>query len=389
MTSPTSIAPTDSPVQATPRRILFVATSYPRDGDDWRGVFIRALAFALARRTDVRVAVWAPPGELPPAAAAATTPDDDRWLGALMQAGGIAHRVRAGGAGAVLAPLVLLRRLHRAYRRASADAYFVNWLQCALPLPRDGKPLLLTALGSDMRLLRVPIVTAWLRRAMRHRPVAICPNADWMEAPLRERFGDVATVRTVPFGIDDRWFAVRRPPRDGTVPRWLAVTRLTADKLGPLLEWGAALFADGRRELHLIGPMQDDLSLPDWVHWHGAATPAALAGHWFPSATGLVTLSRHAEGRPQVMLEAMAAGLPIVASRSPAHADVVAHDRTGLLCEDPAGFAAALARVEMPGVADAYGEAARREVRAVCGTWDDCVARHLAALDDAIAGVRQ
>lgn len=367
------------------RRMLFVATSYPQDAQDWRGTFMRQVAFALARRPDLALDLWVPPGERPPETRSAATPDDDRWLGRLMRDGGIAHRIRSRGPAALPVVLGLLRRLRAAYRRSDCDAYFVNWLQCALPLPADGKPLVVTVLGSDMRLLRLPFVSTLVRRAMRGRAVAVCPNAEWMEAPLREAFGDVATVRTVPFGIAPLWFeCAREPSRD--LPRWIAVTRLTRDKLGPLFEWGATEFAPGVRELHVIGPRQDDIPIPDWVTWHGESSPADLAARWFPSATGLVTLSRHAEGRPQVMLEAMAAGLPIVASRSAAHADVVVEEETGLLCDDSPDFGDALVRIERHGTGDVFGEAARRRARQVFGTWDDCAARYVAALDDAIAG---
>jgi hypothetical protein len=50
-------------------RVLFLSTSYPADATDWRGVFMRHLVAALARRDDLLLAVWAPPNGLSPAAA--------------------------------------------------------------------------------------------------------------------------------------------------------------------------------------------------------------------------------------------------------------------------------------------------------------------------------
>ena len=98
---------------------------------------------------------------------------------------------------------------------------------------------------------------------------------------------------------------------------------------------------------------------------------------WFPKARGLITLSRHAEGRPQVMLEAMASALPIVASRMPAHADIVADGSTGILCGDQSEYAAALERLEQPEVNRTFGESAREWVMREMGTWDDCAARYV------------
>lgn len=337
------------------------------------------ISAALARDADVRLAQWAPPGNIDARVQSATTPSEAAWLAMLMQRGGISHWLRSKPASGAMAAWKLTRMLRSAYRRLDdIDLYHVNWLQCAVPLPRNGKPALITVLGNDMRLLRLPMMRAALRRTMRGRSVAICPNAAWMEAPLRDAFGDRATVVPVPFGIDPRWYAI---PRSAEAlrhpPRWLAVTRLTANKLGPLFEWSESLFGDGRRELHLFGPMQEQLDIPAWVHYHGSATPEQLASEWFPGAQGLITLSRHAEGRPQVMLEAMASALPIIASRMPAHADIVADGVTGALCDAPQDYANALVNLEDPATHLRMGAAARAWASREIGTWDDCATRYM------------
>ena len=357
-------------------RVLFVATSYPRDLGDWRGLFIRHLLFALTRSERLAVGVWAPPGEMPAAARSLATSAESEWLGQLMAAGGISHLMRQGGLRATLAPIRLLRSLAAVYRRnPDVDLYHINWLQCALPLPANGKPALITVLGNDLKLLRLPLVRRLLRRVMRRRNVAICPNADWMQAPLQAAFGDVAQINPVSFGIDPRWYRIERDLTQR--PRcWLAVTRLTRDKLGPLFEWSEPLFRSGERELHLFGPMQEEVTIPDWVRYHGPATPDQLAQDWFPRAHGLVTLSRHAEGRPQVMLEAMASGLPIVASRMPAHAGLVSDGETGNLCDTSEEYSAALQRLDDADTNLRFGAAAREWAAREIGTWDDCAERY-------------
>lgn len=334
------------------------------------------ISAALARNDSVRLTQWAPPGAVDARVELATTPAEAQWLASLMRRGGISHGLRSRPLTGAAAAWKLVRMLRAAYRRTDdIDLYHVNWLQCALPLPANGKPALITVLGNDMRLLRLPMMRAALRRAMRGRSVAICPNAAWMEAPLRDAFGGWAQITPVPFGIDPRWYAIRRDPVPP--PRWLAVTRLTANKLGPLFEWSESLFRGGQRELHLFGPMQEQVEVPDWVHYHGPVTPEQLAGGWFPGAQGLITLSRHAEGRPQVMLEAMASALPIIASRMPAHADIVADGTTGALCDTPQAYAHALAALEEPATNLRMGDAARAWAAREIGTWDDCAARYV------------
>jgi glycosyltransferase involved in cell wall biosynthesis len=363
-------------IESPPLRVLMTSTSYPRDAADWRGVFIRHLAQALVRQQNIQLHIWAPPGELPHGAKATMLPAECAWLTRVMDAGGISHMLRNKRAVNLFAPLILLRMLRAVFRRETAvNVYHINWLQCALPLPDNRVPALISVLGNDMKLLRLPLMRRLLRRVMRQRKVAICPNAVWMRAPLETSFGDLAAVIPVAFGVDPVWYSIQRLASSDK-PIWLAVTRLTADKLGPLLEWSAPLFRDGNRQLHLFGPMQEMIKIPDWIHYHGAASPEQLAHEWFPRACGLITLSEHAEGRPQVMLEAMAAGLPILASRTPAHAAIVIDGETGALCDSPQTYADALQTLEDAPLNQRYGIAARSRAKEQIGTWDDCAERY-------------
>lgn len=370
-------------------RVLLLSTSYPRNLSDWRGIFMRHLTDALARAPQIELSVWAPPGDLASTAIAIAKPGEIEWLGALMAAGGIAHLMRSGGPKATLAPLTLLRLLGKVYRRhTDVDVYHINWLQCALPLPSNGKPALIAVLGNDMKLLRLPFMKSLLRRVLRHRKVAICPNADWMQEPLLEAFGDLAEVRPVSFGIDPCWYRIHRERLPDRRP-WLAVTRLTVDKLGSLFAWSEPLFRDGTRELHLFGPMQENIIVPEWIHYHGSATPEQLANTWFPRAQGLITLSRHAEGRPQVMLEAMAAGLPIIASRMEAHAGLVDEGVTGYLCDSREDYANALLQLDDYATNQRFGEAARAWAAREVGTWDDCANRYATIYRQLLSGSPQ
>jgi len=360
-------------------RVLLISTSYPLDMSDWRGIFMRHLIFSLARIPALKLRVWAPPGDLPGQVSSVVSPVDRQWLSQLMATGGISHLVRAGGWRSWGAPIRLLRMIGASYRKNNdVDVYHINWLQCALPLPNNHKPALITVLGNDMKLLKLPFMRQLLRRVMKQRKVVICPNADWMQAPLQAAFGDLAEIRPVSFGIDPPWYAIERELHDaGKTCRWIVVSRLTADKLGSLFSWAEDFFRDGSRELHLFGPMQEDIQVPSWVHYHGSVTPKQLVNEWFPRACGLITLSRHAEGRPQVMLEAMAAGLPIIASNLQAHASIVIDGETGKLCGSAEEFGAALNTLEDKQTNLRLGSAAKRWVMGEIGTWDDCAGRYM------------
>lgn len=366
-------------VRSLPVRVLMVSTSYPETRRDWPGRFIANMAEALTRRKDIRLALWAPPGEHSETIESATSTDEAEWLRQLLRSGGIAHLLRASPLRGWMAAVGLLRRLRQVYRRyRDVDVVHVNWLQNALPLWGNDRPVVISVLGNDFGLLRLPGMVAALRAMLQRRRAILAPNANWMADELARRFGDLAEIRPIPFGVDDPWFAVERRMAWEGPRQWLAVTRLTRRKIGNLFEWGEGLF-DDQRQLHLFGPMQETLAVPDWIHYHGSTHPEALLEEWFPRATGLVTLSRHDEGRPQVLLEAMAAGLPVVASGLPAHRDLIRSGETGVLVDSRLEFEAALRDLEFPAANQSLGLAAREWIRNTIGTWDDCAARYHAA----------
>lgn len=360
--------------------VLLVSTSYPASPTDWRGRFIADMARTLAETHKLQLLeVWAPPGELPETVGDASTADEAAWLKDLMEAGGIAHLLRTRGPSALWSAWGLLARLKKLYRRSDADVIHVNWLQNALPLAGTTHPTLVTVLGSDFGLLKLPGMVPLLRRSLRGRPAVLAPNAGWMEEELKRNFSDIATIRTIPFGVDEPWFGVERTAASSPPHRWLAVTRLTQGKLGTLFEWGESAFRNSH-ELHLFGPQQEaGIKIPNWVHYHGPTHPQELREVWFPQAAGLVTLSRHNEGRPQVVLEAMAAGLPVIASVLPAHSDVISHRNTGMLVDSPAALVEALRFLAAAHNNRAMGDAARAWVLANVGTWRDCALRYLSA----------
>lgn len=363
-----------------PLRVLVVSTSYPRRDDDWRGRFIADLVAALPER-ELNISLWAPPGSLPEAVTAATTAEERDWLDRLAEAGGIAGRLRAGPLAAAAAAFGLLRRLWRVYRREAFDVAHVNWLQNAIPLLGTRHPAVVGVLGSDYGLLRLPGMAALIKSALAGRRALLAPNAPWMAPRLQALFGEVTTVRPLPFGVAPEWFSVERRPK-ADAP-WLVVTRVTQAKIGDLFHWGEGLF-DARRPLVLLGPMQEDMSLPPWIDYRGATHPEALRQEWFPQAAGLITLSRHDEGRPQVMIEAMAAGLPIIASDLPAHRDLV-EEASGRLAPSREILAAALDDFSDPARNIGAGEAARDKARREIGDWRAAAARFRAAYRELVA----
>lgn len=358
-------------------KVLLTYTSYPLSLDDWRGRFMFDLARELAARNNVSLRLWGPPGPIPEQATYTTSVQDAEWLRQLLLSGGIAHVLRSSPIRGLMTAAILLYRLGQACRHnANIDLVHVNWLQNAIGLLGTRTPALVTTLGSDYRLLSLSGMVPLLRTVFRQRRCILAPNGEWMIPALRKHFGDVADIRYVPFGIDSRWFGVQRHLMPAEPRRWLVVLRVTAKKIGSLFDWGADLFGNND-ELHLFGPMQENVPIPPWVHYHGPTNPDALAGKWYPQAAGMISLSTHDEGRPQVLLEAMAAGLPVLVSPIPAHRDLVTDGENGRLVGSADALRAALADLKNPQSNLALGERGRAWIRDNIGTWEDCAERYV------------
>lgn len=362
------------------------ATSYPSDDTDWRGRFIYDMADSLSSSGQVDLRLWAPPGRLPAGVKSAFFVDDGAWLEKLLHQGGIAHLLLRRPLMGALNAVGLLRRLRRVYLDfarfdPSTAVVHANWIQNALPLWGTNLPALITVLGSDLALLRLPGMVAMVRAMLRDRAAILAPNAGWMVPGLERNFGDLAEIRTIPFGVHDRWFAVERQPEAIGSGDWLMVSRVTRAKLGHLLDWGEGLFGL-KRKLHLLGPMQENIELPAWIDYHGPTNPEDLVSEWFPKVQGLLTLSTHDEGRPQVMIEAMAAGLPILATDLHAHRDLLVNGRTGYLVRTRDDLVQMLDLLDDPQENLRIGNSAKSWVRETVGTWDDCAERFALAYKD-------
>ncbi len=122
------------------------------------------------------------------------------------------------------------------------------------------------------------------------------------------------------------------------------------------------IVGDGEHRSRLEA-LAGDLGLGERVEFRGACPPSEIP-RWMGTAQALVVPSIY-EGMPLVILEAMAAGLPVVASRVSGIPEVVGHGETGWLVppEDVRALAEALTEVlEDPREAHRRGEVARRTV---------------------------
>lgn len=199
---------------------------------------------------------------------------------------------------------------------------------------------------------------------------------DAVAAALRERGFERVSVSGR--GVDTQRFRPRRPGAAGAVRRWpsgtgprlLCVCRLAREKNLHRLLSVAAGWPRSRLLLVGDGPCRDELALsaPHNVAFSGALEGDDLADAY--AAADLFVYPSLTETFGQVVQEAMAAALPIVAVRAGGVADLVRHGRTGMLVDPPGdglGAAASLLASSLDR-RRAFGAAARRAV--LPRSWD-------------------
>ncbi len=140
-----------------------------------------------------------------------------------------------------------------------------------------------------------------------------------------------------------QWLGV---PVDGVRIGW--VGRLSREKGPDIVLEALALMDNHRITLSMVGDGNEigrlraravDLGVEDRVTWHGTVPAAASV---FP-AFDVFVLSSRTEGTPMVLFEAMAAGVPIVASAVGGVPDVVSRAEAILVSrDDPAALATAV-----------------------------------------------
>ena len=244
--------------------------------------------------------------------------------------------------------------------------------------------------GAAARLLGIPSVSTrhnddryllgpfrYVDRAFARPARRLIAISDAVRSFLERAGHDPAKLVTIRYGLDELPSTPSSPtPAEAGIPAdaplALAVGRLIPQKdhatllrafatvQGALPQARLAILGSGLLE-HETRRLAAELGLEDAVALPGRTD----IRDWLERADVFVHTSRW-EGFGIVLLEAMLAGLPVVATRVSAVPEVVAADETGLLVEpgDQAGLADALAALLADGGrARALGEAGRRRAR--------------------------
>jgi glycosyltransferase involved in cell wall biosynthesis len=242
-------------------------------------------------------------------------------------------------------------------------------------------PVVVTAHGGDVYGLRGRLLDA-VRRAVASRceAVTVVSRDMAMNLPqMTSRRGERPKV--MPMGVDTQCFSGEPARHQDSDQVALFVGRLARKKgveyLIRAFPEVLACHPDARLLVVGDGPCREELEtlssqlrLGDSIRFAGAQPPAVLPRYYRGSSVfvlpSVVAASGDTDGLPVVLLEAMAAGCPLVGTAVGGIPDVMIHGRTGLVVEpgQPPALAAAINQVlDSPAEASRMGALARRWAR--------------------------
>ena len=333
-------------------RLLTFTNLYPNAAQPAHGLFVERRLLRLVSGKGIEAVVVAPVPRVPGASSAY------RHIPRVEQRDGLeVHHPRfisIAGLGRFIAPFTMLltslrlvRRLRKDDRFNVIDAHYFypDGVAAAFLARIVGCRLVITARGTDVNVLPEylfsRVLIRWAARvadrvitvsdALRHRLIALGVAKD-----------KIVTLRN---GVDTSVFVTR--DRGAARARTRLSDRLVLLSVGNLIESkGHHLVIEALRELPLAqlviagdGPYRralqsiaDRLSVSDRVRFVGVVDQNELIDYY--SAADVLVLATLREGMPNVVLEAVSCGLPVVATDCGGIAEVIDRPELGVLMKE-------------------------------------------------------
>jgi glycosyltransferase involved in cell wall biosynthesis len=235
----------------------------------------------------------------------------------------------------------------------------------------------------------------WADRLMRPLTTrTICVAESERAAGLRAHTCGAGNTVVIRNGVEhDR--VPGAPPRTGGPPVVLAVGRLRAPKDFTTLVRAAERLEPGSARIRIAGDGPDRAELEAEIAARATGAEVELLGERddvprLLAGSDVFVLPSRSEGMPLSVLEAMAAGRPVIASAVGGVPELVVDGVTGILVPpgDEAALAGAIGRLaRAPAEGARMGEAAHRRVEAEFGL-EACRRAHLDLYREALAAVR-
>ncbi|WP_076750492.1 glycosyltransferase [Desulfatitalea tepidiphila] len=392
-------------------RLLVLTTSFPSSVYPASGVYINRMLRELPKRFVVTVLTPACDRSMDgPAASQGIRVRAIRYAPQIWQI--LSHR--PGGIPAVLnehrwawalVPLFFVSLLVATIRHARrADLIHAHWSFAGLIGGIAGRwvgvPVITSLHGSDVRLAaKNRIFRRLIHWASRLNDRIVCVGNDlagrvrpWVPAGRRD-------ILVIPNGVE---MTFGRAGKTIETPFVVAVIgNLIALKQVDVVIRAFASLPEtvGRPQLLIIGDgpemgrlqfLADELGIDYRVRFTGQVPPEQVTDYL--AASDLLVLASAGEARSSVVMEAMAAGVPVVASDIEGVRELIADGERGLLFPvgDAARLAACMQRImDDPGLGRRLAANAAQWLRAEQLTWENCAGRYVEIYEQVLAEFHQ
>jgi glycosyltransferase involved in cell wall biosynthesis len=380
--------------------ISFLTTSFPRYDGDFAGSFILRKACEI-EKLGTRVEIIAPdahdarPLSFPPGISLTRFKYFlPRSAQKFAYGSGIINRLKQNRWSILQVPFLFLAFFITALRTAGkSQVLHAFWslagiVSVMVSLFRP-KPVVITLWGSDLLILKIPILSYFFRSILSRADVIICENQHF-KSQLSELKFQNENILVIPNGIDIDHFK----PRDKLSAR--ATLKLPENDL-IILSTGS--LTKNKGHIYLIQALSDLLQKRDDVHLRivgggdeceslaneinrlklnkkidlvGCAPRESIAT-WLNAADIFVLPSLH-EGTPNSLLEAMATGLPVISSATGGIPHIIVDGLNGFLVA-PANANEIKEKltplINSSELRDHIGKQARLKIMSDFGSWEE------------------
>ena len=372
-------------------KILTLTTSYPSDAYDPSGIFVAKLLTAIGKRGH-SLKVVAPSNGLFHGRRTLEGIETVRFgyffprsqEKLTTAAGGIPETMAKSSLARIqLIPMMALFFIKALIEVRNWDLIYANWLGAGMigtaVKTITGKPLVVSFRGDDGYLARDRKIWRMLTNWVIRRSDVVAPASGELRNILSELGTPEDKLQVPRRGVDlDMFYPEQREATDeiriiyvGAVIRKKGVHDLLAALADPAFSNTRLVIVGGGADAPELMALAERLQLNDRVDWMGAQAPKDTAR--LMRGADILCLPSYTEGRPNVINEAMASGIPVVATRVGGITEMAQDGETGLLHApgDVAGLRRCLSTlVENPALRADMGQRAFESVVKSQMSWD-------------------
>jgi len=245
----------------------------------------------------------------------------------------------------LLLPIFFSALVLACYREAKHnDLIHANWSICGFAAGLVSLvtkvPVLTTLRGTDVNLIHASFFCRSLVRWSLTLNDLVVTVSEPLARIISQNFPyNSHKIEIVANGVNDSFYSISPRSSSNKKLKLLTAGNLIAGKgvdqiiraLGSMdanLNWHLTILGSGP-ELENLKLLSQEENLSPQIIFEGQIEPDNVAS--FMQQSDIFIFASHAEGRPNVILEAMAAGLPIIASDIPTVAELIQDGQNGLL----------------------------------------------------------